>query len=81
MGPVSEALSTSRSTDSAKIMVRPLPSQAALMICAKEWAKGRKSRWLSSRESSPLPTTTSDAKSIWSLVVITPLGTPVVPEV
>ena len=51
------------------------------MICAKECAKGRKSRWLSSRVSSPVPTTTSAAKSMLSLVIITPFGTPVVPLV
>src|SRR5438067_11755960 len=80
VGQVSPALSTSLATDSAKIIVRPLPSQGALMIWAKECANGRNKRWLSSRESRPVPTTISDAKMRLSLVIITPLGTPVVPD-
>ncbi len=51
------------------------------MICANECANGRKSRWLSSRERRPVPTTDSEAKIMLSLLIITPLGTPVVPEV
>ncbi len=81
MGAVSPALSTSRSTDSAKTIWSPLPNQAALMICANECANGRKSRCASSRLSRPVPTTASAAKTSWSLVVITPLGVPVVPLV
>ena len=81
VGEVSPALSTSLSTDSAKIIVSPLPNQAALTICAKECANGSQSRWLSSRVSSRVPTATSEAKSMLSFVIITPFGTPVVPEV
>ena len=51
------------------------------MIWAKECANGRNKRWLSSRESRPVPTTISEAKMRLSLVIITPLGTPVVPDV
>ena len=82
VGCVSARFATSLSTDSAKIISKPMPSHAALTTCAKECASGRNSITESSGTIGAQRARRACASyAQFPCVSITPLGSPVVPEV